>query len=215
VELTVSRPVQIFALVALLVAVAGAGMMFVTGKHAPNAAGTVASPTPAASKAATKALAHPATARRAVTPATTRRPAAPAVVHKPKPTVGANGLPMALVRALRAHRIVVVSVVDPQSQTDAVSYAEARAGARDVGVGFLVVSVLDDLVAGPLTAALPDGSLLPEPGLLFYRRPGTLVERIDGFADRAAVAQAAVAALTAPPLGPTAAVPPAAPPPTP
>jgi len=31
VELTVSRPVQIFALVALLVAVAGAGMMFVTG----------------------------------------------------------------------------------------------------------------------------------------------------------------------------------------
>jgi hypothetical protein len=209
VELTVSRPVQIFALVALLVAVAGAGMMFVTGKHAPNAAGTVASPTPAASKAAPRTVVHPATARQAVTPTAARRTATPAVLHKhkhkPKPTVGANGLPMALVRALRAHRIVVVSVVDPQSQTDAVSYAEARAGARDVGVGFLVVSVLDDLVAGPLTAALPDGSLLPEPGLLFYRRPGTLVERIDGFADRAAVAQAAVAALTAPPLGPAAA----------
>ena len=203
-ELTVSRPVQIFALVALLVAVAGAGMMFVTGKHTP-AAGTVASPTPAASKAGPRAVAHPATARQAVRPAASRRPATPPVVHKPKRTVGANGLPMALVRALRAHRIVVVSVVDPQSQTDAVSYAEARAGARDVGVGFLMVSVLDDLVAGPLTAALPDGSLLPEPGLLIYRRPGTLVERIDGFADRAAVAQAAVAAVTAPPLGPAAA----------
>jgi len=111
----------------------------------------------------------------------------------------ANGLPIVLNDALRAHRIVVVSVFDPQSQTDAISYAEARAGAGDISLaGFLGVSVLDDSVAGPLTAALPGGGLLAVPGLLIYRRPGTLVERVDGFADRQAVAQLALAALTAP-----------------
>jgi hypothetical protein len=132
--------------------------------------------------------------------------AAPPTVHvaakpkpKPKPVTAANGLPIVLNDALRAHRIVVVSVFDPQSQTDAISYAEARAGAGDISLaGFLGVSVLDDSVAGPLTAALPGGGLLAVPGLLIYRRPGTLVERIDGFADREAVAQLALAALTAP-----------------
>jgi hypothetical protein len=113
----------------------------------------------------------------------------------------ANGLPLILDDALRAHRVVVVSVFDPQSQTDAISYAEARAGAGDVSLaGFLGVSVLDDSVAGPLTAALPGGGLLAVPGLLIYRRPGTLVERVDGFVDRDAVAQLALAALTAPPV---------------
>jgi hypothetical protein len=124
---------------------------------------------------------------------------APKPKPKPAPVTAANGLPIVLNDALRAHRIVVVSVFDPQSQTDAISYAEARAGAGDVSLaGFLGVSVLDDSVAGPLTAALPGGGLLAVPGLLIYRRPGTLVERVDGFADREAVAQLALAALTAP-----------------
>jgi hypothetical protein len=201
--MTVSRPVQIFALVALLVAVAGAGMMFLTRKQPSSAPAAAAAPAahPATRRAEPKTVAPSAPALRKATPAPARRTATPPVVHKAKPTVAANGLPMVLALALRAHRIVVVSVVDPQSQTDAISFAEARAGARDVGVGFLVVSVLDDLVAGPLTAALPNGALLPVPGILIYRRPGTLIQRIDGFADRAAVAQAAVAATTAPPLG--------------
>ena len=110
---------------------------------------------------------------------------------------------MSLVSALRKHRIVVVSLVDPQSTTDAVSFFEARAGAAAAHVGFLGVSVLDANVAGPLTTLLPGGGLLPDPGLLIYRRPGTLVQRIDGFADRDAVAQAAAASTTAPVLGTT------------
>jgi hypothetical protein len=36
--------------------------------------------------------------------------------------------------------------------------------------------------------------------VLIYRRPGILVERIDGFTDRDVVAQAAAASVTAPPL---------------
>src|SRR5206468_3706838 len=92
------------------------------------------------------------------------KPAVPKAPPKPRPTVAANGLPIDLAVALRRNRIVVVSIFDPQSQTDAVSYAEARAGAADANAGFFGVSVLDDPVAGPLTAALPGGGLLPLPG---------------------------------------------------
>ena len=114
--------------------------------------------------------------------------------------MGKNGLPTAIDEALRLHRIVVVSVFDPQSATDAISYAEARAGASDARVGFIGISLLDSTLAAALTSALPGGGLLPAPGVLIYRRPGTLVERLDGFADRDVVAQAAVASVTASPV---------------
>jgi hypothetical protein len=236
VDATLSRPIKILALVGLLVAVAGAGMLALSRSHtssptalpsaaqlqAQHRASEAAKKAPAshvAARPATRPAAHKAAPAKPVTrakPAAAARPATakpathatkpvarakpvapkPQVTHPPVP-VAPNGLPMSLVRALRLHRIVVVSLFDPQSTTDAISFAEARAGAADAGVGFLGVSVLDNAVAGPLTAALPGGQLLPEPGLLIYRRPGTLVQRIDGFVDRDAVAQAAVASVTA------------------
>jgi hypothetical protein len=191
VDLTVSRPVKILALILVIAGVGGIASMSLLGKSS-SAGG------PALSVAQIRARAHSSTS----TTPTVSTPAVktPAKAKpKQKPVTAANGLPIVLNDALRAHRIVVVSVFDPQSQTDAISYAEARAGAGDISLaGFLGVSVLDDSVAGPLTAALPGGGLLAVPGLLIYRRPGTLVERIDGFADREAVAQLALAALTAP-----------------
>jgi hypothetical protein len=205
VDLTVSRPVKILALILVIAGVGGIASMSLLGKSS-SAGGAPLS------VAQIRARAHPSTPTKPTvsTPAV-KAPAkakvvAPPHVHvapkpkpKPAPVTAANGLPIVLNDALRAHRIVVVSVFDPQSQTDAISYAEARAGAGDVSLaGFLGVSVLDDSVAGPLTAALPGGGLLAVPGLLIYRRPGTLVERVDGFADREAVAQLALAALTAP-----------------
>ncbi len=114
--------------------------------------------------------------------------------------VAKNGLPTMIDEALRLHRIVVVSVFDPQSATDAISYAEAKAGASDAQVGFVGISLLDSPLAAALTSAMPGGGLLPAPGVLIYRRPGTLVQRIDGFTDRAVVAQAAAASVTAPPF---------------
>ena len=57
------------------------------------------------------------------------------------------------------------------------------------------MSVLDNKVAGLLTALLPGGGLLPDPGVLVYRAPGDVALRLDGFADRASVAQAATNAL--------------------
>ena len=209
-DLTVSRPVKILALILVIAGVGGVASLSLMGKSSPSGG-------PQLSVAQIRARAHSSTSTstRASTPAVTTPAKAKAVVpphvhaapkpNKPKPTpkpaavAGANGLPIVLNDALRAHRIVVVSVFDPQSQTDSISYAEARAGTGDVPLaGFLGVSVLDDSVAGPLTAALPGGGLLPVPGLLIYRRPGTLVERIDGFADREAVAQLVLAAQTAP-----------------
>ena len=99
-------------------------------------------------------------------------------------------LPAPLQWQLARHHIVVVSMYDPNSDVDSISVAEAHAGAIDAGAGFLLVNVLDNALAGPLTALLPGGGLLPDPGVLVYRAPGTVAYRIDGFADRDAIAQA-------------------------
>lgn len=200
-DLTVSRPVQIFALVAVIAAVGGGAMLMLKPKHAATppvvltkSPVTPATPTVAATTAATKP--NPAGTRHTAAPPATARP-----VYAAKPpvrVVGANGLPLTIDRALRTHKIVVVSLFDPESSTDAISYAEARAGAADARVGFVGVSLLDNPVAAALTSSLPSGGLLPAPGVLVYRRPGTLVQRIDGFVDRDVVAQAAAASVTAP-----------------
>jgi hypothetical protein len=243
VDLTVSRPIKILALVGVLVAVLGYASMTMLNRGSSASSSSAPVPSvaqlraqraaaakaaaktqhpsaaakPAATKTRTKAktpvrakapAAHPAATTAAPAPhatmpaVTATAPAAttPSTSAEKAPTVTPSGLPIVLADALRQHRIVVVSVFDPQAQTDAVSYAEARAGAADAGAGFLGVSVLDDSVAGPLTALLPGGGLLPDPGILVYRRPGTLILRIDGFADRESVAQAAAAAVTAPPF---------------
>lgn len=194
-DLSVSRPIKIVALVAVMLA-AGGGAMLTMNKGKQTAAPPVlVQPSTASAKTA------PAKAR----PTSTRTAPPTSVAHlSPRPRtaspVGANGLPTMLDTALRKHLIVVVSLFDPQSQTDAISYAEARAGAGEAGAGFVGVDLLDSTVAGALTTALPGGGLLPEPGVLIYRRPGTLVGRLDGFNDRDAVAQAAVASVTAAPI---------------
>jgi hypothetical protein len=116
-------------------------------------------------------------------------------------------LPAQLQWQLAHNKVVVVSFYNPNADVDAISVAEAHAGATDAKVGFLLVSVLDNKVAGILTALLPSGGLLPAPGVLVYRAPGTIVVRIEGFADRDSIAQAAVNALTAPVAPTTAATP--------
>jgi hypothetical protein len=79
---------------------------------------------------------------------------------------------------------------NPHSPVDRLTLDEARAGAVAMHIPFVAVNLLDDSVAGPLTALLPAGQILPNPGFAIYRRPGTLVYRSDGYLPRAAVAQA-------------------------
>ncbi len=198
-ELKVSRPIQILALILVIAGVGGIASMQMLGKSSSSGGAPLTADQVRARAHHTSVQALHRAKPRTTTPTT--HVSTPAPAHKPavaKPP--ANGLPVILDDLLRQHRVVVVSIFDPQDKTDAISYAEARAGAADAGAGFLGVSVLDDSVAGPLTAAMPDQSLLPVPGLLIYRRPGVLVQRIDGFQDRDGVAQLAAGAVTAAPL---------------
>jgi len=199
--MTVSRPIKIFALVAVIAAVGGASMLALKPKQAAVPPVVVSKPATLATTVATAPHRTATTAVKAKPAATAHRPAKQPAKQAPKaPAVAKNGLPTVIDQAFRSHRIVVVSVFDPQSATDAISYQEAKAGASDAHVGFVGISLLDSPLSAALTTALPGGGLLPAPGVLIYRRPGTLVERIDGFTDKDVVAQAAVASVTAPPF---------------
>jgi len=206
VNITVSPQIKILALVGLLAAVALAASMFVLGGSSKNA--TTSTPT----------VHTPAKTRAPVTPPTTRHrtvvhapakhvtkthavvPAKAHHTHAKPSTFHGNPvyaqLPKALQWQLAHHKVVVVSFYNPSSNVDAISVAEAHAGATDAGAGFLLVSVLDNKVAGILTGLLPGGGLLPDPGVLIYRAPGNVAFRFDGFNDRASIAQAATNALS-------------------
>ncbi len=194
---TVSYPVRIAAVCGLVGAVAiGGGLMMlgrksssppapVVIKHHPFGPGVTKhhSATKAHLPAPTRAATH--TAANAKAPVVkVHRVVAPAVDQ----AALAAGLPTSIARALAQHSVVVVELYDPQSEVDAIAYAEAQAGAHDAGAGFLPLSVLGSDVS-KLTEKL--GEVLPDPGLLVYARPATLALRITGFVDRDTVAQAA------------------------
>jgi hypothetical protein len=219
VNLTISPPIRIAAIAGLLLAVAVGGYSLVLGRshsstpaQTPTRAAEVK--TPATHRATTKAATHKtaaakqrthvaaakpstAAAKTAAKHATAKQTAKQTAKHKAvhRGNLVDAILPQPLQWQLSQHKIVVVSVYNPNSSVDAISVAEAHAGAEEAGAGFLLVSVLDNSLAGLLTGVLPGGGLLPDPGVLIYRAPGTLALRIDGFADRDAIAQAAANAL--------------------
>jgi hypothetical protein len=159
----------------LLIVLAGAAMVLLRHHSKPGAV-TVASTLPTTSPAQTTSL-HTSPAK----------PAARVKIVRP----AVNPLlPGKLRAALDQHRLVVVATFDPQVKIDGMTVAEARAGAAGSRAGFVTVNLLDDRVAGRLTALLPAGELLPSPGILVYKRPGQVVFRYDGYLDRAAIAQA-------------------------
>jgi hypothetical protein len=210
-NITVSPQIRVLALVGLLAVLGLGASMFVFGRGASktetHAVSTTApaSTTPAATNpTVTHAATVPAKPHTQPTKAHTAKPAKSHTTTKThaKPhsnkfrgnSVYAN-LPRPLQWQLAHHKVVVVSVYNPRSDVDAISVAEAHQGATDAKVGFLLVNVLDNKVAGLLTALLPGGGLLPDPGVLVYRAPGDISFRLDGFHDRAAIAQAALNAL--------------------
>jgi hypothetical protein len=114
----------------------------------------------------------------------------------PKPVPLLPGLTPEVAAALRKHDVVVVSLFDPQARVDQISLAEASAGAKAAHAGFVPLDVLRQGQAGGLVRQL---GVLPDPAVLVYRRPGDVVARFDGFADRDTVAQAAANAASATP----------------
>ena len=205
---SVSPQIRIVALVGVLLIVAAGGGLFLMRRSNDSA---VVIPPPAKPRPAPAHSSAPHDAANRVTGLT---PGAQALIHTAvNPPVQrlqrqANKVDTLLPPPLRAqlagHRIVVVSLYDPQVKVDAVSVAEARAGAADADVGFVLVNVLDNRNAGRLTALLPSGDMLPSPGILVYRAPGKLVYRFDGYLDREAVAEAAANAKAGLTTGPAA-----------
>jgi hypothetical protein len=159
--MTLSPQVKIVALVGvLLIALAGSAFFVMHGHASHN----LTTPT---------------------TPQTTTTPH----VHVVQPTVDPL-LPAPLRAVLEHNAVVVVAFYDPHSAVARATITEAEAGAATAHVGFLRVNLLDDPVAGTLTALLPSGQLLPNPGIIIYKRPGTVIYRTDGYLDRAGIVEA-------------------------
>jgi len=192
VTFALSPTVRYAALLALLAAVLIGGGMTMLGhggspaatphaiKHHPFGVG-LKKQTAAAKKRSTHA------AKPKATPPVSAAPKAPEKQSAVLAAIAA-GLPNSIATALGRQRVVVVSIYNPYSEVDGIAFAEARAGAKNAGVGFVGLNVLSQAQVGKLTQTL---GLLPDPGFLVYTRPGTLVARINGFADKETVAQAA------------------------
>jgi hypothetical protein len=209
-NMTLSPPIKILALIGVLAIVAFGASTMLLGHSSPSTARTTTVQrhgTRVVHHVPIKTATHSTTAHAATKPAAATKHTSTAssakaatkthakVAAKPaKPAARGNlvyaDLPAPLQRQLAQHKVVVVSLYNPNSNVDAISVAEAHAGAVDVGAGFLLVSVLNNAIAGPLTSLLPGGGLLPDPGVLVYRAPGDIMVRLNGFADRASVAQA-------------------------
>ncbi len=171
-NLSVSPPIRIVAVLGGLLAVA-AGLFAFTQRPSES------------SPAAPAAAAKPAAVAAKPTPA----PAKPAAPAAKRPAVKLDdGLPPALAAALVQDEVVVVSLYVPGARVDELATAEARAGAKLGGAGFLALNVLDEESAGPLLAKL---GVLEDPSVLVFKRPGVAAVRLAGFADRETVAQAA------------------------
>jgi hypothetical protein len=96
-------------------------------------------------------------------------------------------LPVAIRQALAANHVVVVALYDPKAKIDGTALQEASAGAQLAGTTFVSVNVTTKDVD---SLNLRYG-VIQDPAVLVLRPPGDLVVRIDGFADRDTVAQAA------------------------
>ena len=199
-NLTVSPQIRIVAIVGLLAALGLGASMFMLGGHSSKTS-TDSVTTTAVQHHAPPAKPTTSPAKHVTKPQTATKPVAKTHHrHVAKPAKFRGNpvyaqLPPALQWQLAHHKVVVVALYNPSSDTDAISVAEAHAGAVEAGAGFLLVNVLDNQVAGILTGLRSDGSLLPDPGVLLYRAPGNVVIELDGFNDREAVAQAAKNAL--------------------
>ena len=170
-----ARPLVI--LLFLFVAAAAAALLVLQRQHTGDSASSTAKPAVTAHRLRSK----PAPAHRSAS----ARP-------KPKPKKVAalpDRLPRAIRLALAADQAVVVAIFYSPAKIDGTAMREARAGAEKAGSSFVPVDVRDNGDVDSLNAKY---GVLQDPAVLVLRPPGSLVVRIDGFADRETVAQAAL-----------------------
>jgi hypothetical protein len=161
---------QLRLVVLLVVVVVAASGYLVVGKHKSTSPST-ASSTPAVT-----------------TPAQTTPSPTKSHAHGTTPVkLNTHGLPVKVALALRKHNVVVVSLVQPPAQVDSTAAAEAKAGAVEMGAGFVQLNVLHQR---PGTAILRKLGVLTTPAVLVVKRPGVVYSDFPGFVDRDVVAQA-------------------------
>jgi hypothetical protein len=182
-----------FKVIGLVVGIAvvalGAGFFLLTGGQSSSNAASTHTVIPLSQRKHTKKTAKAKANAKHVAPAAKPKP-------KPKPKPPANppaaaqddGLPPALTDALVRDRVVVVSLYAPKIELDDMALQEAKAGAAEAGAGFLAVNVLSEAESRELTKQL---GVLEDPGVLVFKRPGDLVTRFSGFADKQTILQAA------------------------
>jgi hypothetical protein len=122
-----------------------------------------------------------------VTVHVTKTKPVPHVVHR-APKLLAS-LPPQLAHALRTHRVVVVALGVAGSAVDLEARGEAKVGATLAGSGFLAVNATNERQIKAFRPLLKGD--FDAPAVLVVKRPGTTFVRLDGFADRQLVAQAA------------------------
>jgi hypothetical protein len=163
-----TRQIRLVALLVLVV-VAGGGFLVVSKHKTTNS--TAASSTPSVTTHAT----------------TTPTPTKPHA-HTVTPTqLQTHGLPLSVVRALRKHSVVVVSLTTPQGADQAITRAEAQAGAAEMHAGFVAVNVFHQRAG---TAMLRKLGVVDTPVTLVIKRPANIVSQFPGLVDRDVVAQA-------------------------
>jgi hypothetical protein len=189
----ISLPVRIFAILIVLAGLAGMLAMRTLSPKVDESAipqpvkrSQVATPAPTTLKPATTAAEAPNAKPGKPAPAKPA-PAKPAPVVNP--VVPPTGFPVAVDKALREHSVVVVSLVMPGARVDELAAAEAAAGAKLGGAGFLALNVLNERVARALLTKLATAT---EPSLLILKRSGEVALELNGFVDRETVAQAAL-----------------------
>jgi hypothetical protein len=200
VALTVSPAIKVFALLGMVVALLMGGAFFVMGGSQDTIAAS--QPLPALpTKKKVKVAPSPAAAKKSATPAAKPTPKAkskpkPApAVPSPKKTelnrlIATNGLPVSIMRALKAHGVVVVSLYGGGWKIDPLARDEAAAGARAAGVGFVGLDVTTAARAAEALMLKYD-TIFRAPAVLVFRGDGELALQLDGFRDRDTVAQAA------------------------
>lgn len=162
-----TQQLRIAALLVLVVATAGAYLVIARHK---SSAPTTASSTPAATT-------HTQTAP------------APSKAHSHTVTpvkLDTHGLPVPIALALRKHSIVVVSLYSPGAGVDQITGAEAKAGADEMGAGFVNLDVFHQRSG---TAILRKLGVVTTPAVLVVRRPGVVYSEFRGFVDRDVVEQ--------------------------
>lgn len=192
--MTVGMPVRIFALIGVLAAAGLAvAMLNLNRLHSSSSAPTSAVARPSTTAAPSTSAAHgtrapakPATHAAKAKPTAHAAETKPAAKAKPAPHVALEpGLPAKVAHALRAHRLVVVTLYAPGG-SDAATLSEARAGAAAAHAPFVAIDVLRSNAAA--VAAL--AGTVDDPATLVVRRPGKVVQRFGGRQDRKVVAQA-------------------------